>query len=100
MADLQGKPTFERNGCPECKKFKTGCTSCGKEIPAYENMPKGVGFQSNSISHWHFVVIGDKQGLSPVTPKLCRDCYLKDYNENNPERQLKVADLPRELAFK
>lgn len=103
--DLQGLPAFQPADCSACKAIHPGiCFKCEKKIPAYATdsgsgspVVMGAGFKAPFVDHWHITSVGGMPGYSVISPELCRECYLAAYNEANPNDQLVLADLPKEL---
>jgi len=71
------------------------CDDCGKPIPRYENMPKGSGFESQSINHVHIINIEGTKAEKPMRRKLCRECYLIDFALIYPKE--KLPPMPQEM---
>lgn len=57
------------------------------------------GFDSASIHHFHFQAIDGRDGRTVVKAKLCRDCYLEDYNVVFPDRHLILDELPKQIIY-
>lgn len=105
--DLQGKPAYQDDNCPECRELKPGdCNACGKKIPTYYTMggasPVATegGFKSPEVHHWHLRQEGGATMYDAISQTLCREDYHKVYTEKYPDRKLKLDELPRELQFK
>ena len=88
--DLQGKPTYQIDECQKCKEWQNddkvtrteegrpSCRKCKKSIPQYLYVHEG--FQALEIDHWHFRSVEGVGGASAVRPRLCWDCYIKEWD--------------------
>ena len=105
--DLQGKPSYQSEDCPLCKKrsgfdtqnikagFRLSCQSCEKELHSYLYVPSG--FQSVEIDHWHFKVINGINGLHNVMLRLCWDCYIKEWDNKYKDEEAVRPTPPARL---
>jgi len=103
--------SYDRNGCPVCigwNKTKVLTKSNGKngiiEVPActkcghgLESTPKGQGYESQRINHWHFRPIGPMIGRTAIHDRLCAKCCENDYKNVYPHKESPINGEPDPL---